>query len=378
MDLTSKETLQVSKYRDKTPCFLFDSNKFLSVSKSLNEAFSKLPIIIAYSVKTNNAMIILKTILRQKQIRFLEVCSEDEYKKALKAGAKYNQIIYNGVLADVYYRLKIAMNGGLVNVDSYQMYKKLSNFAEKKKTKIKIGVRINIDIGNGYSRFGIIPQSKEFDDFLTDLKSDKYVRLVGFNFHRYGGRDLKGWNKKTSFIYSFLKSLDKDILSKIEYIDFGSNFYGDMDKRLSVQFSDRIISFTKYAAIIKSMLESVFDILPTIIIEPGTPVIANCVSLLAKVDSIKNETAIVDASIFDIGFICKTKNVPFDVISSESNKAVFVKELHGYACTENDIIEKDLNLTMADGDYVLFRNCGAYSYSNDSDFICKRLKLYKI
>ena len=51
MDLTSKETLQVSKFRDKTPCFLFDSNKFLSVSKSLNEAFSKLPIIIAYSVK---------------------------------------------------------------------------------------------------------------------------------------------------------------------------------------------------------------------------------------------------------------------------------------------------------------------------------------
>ena len=373
MGLTTKEISQVLKFKDKTPCFLFDRAKFDSVSKSLNDAFSKLPIKLAYSVKTNNADCVLKAAIKG-EFSYLEVCSKDEVKKAIKAGARYSQIIYNGVLSELDYRFKVASHGGIVNVDSYEMYKALSEYAKKKHKKIKIGARINLDIGSGYSRFGLT--AYEIENFLIDLRNDEYLSLAGFIFHRYGGRDLSGWKKKLSAISDFLDRFSAEELCRIEYLDFGSNFYGDMDERLAAQF-ENVPMFNEYADLILNILQKHFENNPTVMLEPGTPVVANSVSLLAKIDSVKKDVAIVDASIFDIGFICWSKKVPFDLLMC-APRIQPIKEIHGYACTENDIIEKGIDVQTGVGDLVLFRNCGAYSYSQDSDFIKNKLKVYAI
>lgn len=369
MTTTSKEILRLLTYRDETPCFVFDRNYFDGVCKDLRSAFQGRDFINGYSVKTNNALCIMKAAL--ENFGYLEIVSKDELDIASNAGAKFNQIIYNGVLNETEYRFKVANAGGIVNIDNLMMFNELCDLAEKKKKKIKLGIRVNCDIGNGLSRFGVLPDSEEWKSIFA-RKSD-YVEIVGFAFHRYGGRNLDGWSKKLKIVSSVINGI-----RNLEYVDLGSNFYGAMDKELAEQFSDVIPTFKDYALQITSMIPKGVKI----IMEAGTPVIGNSVFMFAKVTGIKKiqdeNVAICDTSIFDVGFIADSKLVPYKIIPLSYDNAVNVKRIYGYACTENDVLVKDCNKNVHIGDLIVFKNCGAYSYTQSSDFICKKPKIKEV
>jgi len=53
-------------------------------------------------------------------------------------------------------------------------------------------------------------------------------------------------------------------------------------------------------------------------------------------------------------------------------------EIFGYACTEDDTVYKSYTGELAVGDYLLFRNLGAYANSLSSDFIKPAMKTYDI
>lgn len=373
MALTIRETSQVLKFKDKTPCYLFENEKFDDISHKLRSAFQDLGLnlIVGYSVKTNNARCILKRAY--ENFGYLEVCSAEELKLAKKVGAKESRIIYNGVLPEIDYRFRVASHGGIVNIDNYTMYCGLVRIAEKHRRRIKIGIRVNGDIGNGYSRFGVIPDSEEWNKIFQ--QKSECVDIVGISFHRYGGRGIEGWEKKLDVVCSVVDKIDN-----LEYIDFGSNFYGAMQPQLAEQFGENIPSFSAYARLIETRLHEKLKSMPAIIVEPGTPLVGNSVSILSKVADIKKQNgkkiAIADVCRFDIGFLIESKEIPYDVVNDSDGE--IVDSVHGYACTENDVLIKNFSKKLSAGDFILFRNCGAYSYSQASDFICKKPKMYEV
>ena len=160
--------------------------------------------------------------------------------------------------------------------------------------------------------------------------------------------------------------------------------YGDMDERLKCQFEGYIPTYDEYANEIQRGLKEIYgeDELPEIIIEPGTPVVGNTVSILAKVTNIRKISekwfATTDCSIYDMGFVPLTRNVPIDVIHASHGIRYKNIDICGHTCVPCDIIHRGYSGELAIGDYLVFQNLGAYSNTFSCSFIMEPLKFYEV
>lgn len=142
-----------------TPCYLFRTDDFCTNFKKLVDSFRKYypNYIPAYSYKTNYTPFICKLV---KQMGgYAEVVSDMELYLAQKLGYKAHQIIYNGPNKGSMLDNHI-LNGGISNIDSICEAKRIKKLAnQNSNTIIKVGLRLNVDIGAGFvSRFGIDTQ----------------------------------------------------------------------------------------------------------------------------------------------------------------------------------------------------------------------------
>ena len=350
--------------------YLFDENIFLkNIEKFKNVFSSKIyDVDFGYSVKTNPEIEVIKRAVSAGLKA--EIVSPHELQIVKKLGVKPFDIIYNGVIPDYEGKFEIAHNGGYVNIESYNELKDLEIYAESMKHNIEVGLRVNVDIGNGRkSRFGIELSSEEMMNALKLLEKSKYISLNGIHSHVYGGREVKHWKTRTLALFEFAKKLNA------KYVDLGSNMYGIMDPRMSEQFQEALPSLDDYASTISESLETVYknSARPKIIFEPGTPIIANAISILAKIENIRtvrgSTIATLSCSEYDCGFTPSTKNIPIDIINIGEGQEYDNLIFYGYTCTEGDVLNRGMKCRAAIGDYVILRNIGAYSCSLKNHFI---------
>jgi len=381
MTTTTRKTMREStlpgKYARMEPCYLFDKQKFIDNVKELLEAFfdTGLRVRVGYSYKTNPAPQVLNVA---KHIAMAEIVSPHELSLALQNGVDYWNMIYNGVIPDVEGKFAVASNGGIVNIENDTEFFQLEEYARRRNTPIAVGLRINIYLGR-ISRFGVERGSEEWQRIMLLVKKSDFIRIKGIHCHTYGGRDLESWKQKVTEACIAAKEVGA------EYIDFGSNMYGDMDERLKSQFEGYIPCYGEYANVIKEGLDAHYsdeEYRPMVIIEPGTPVVGNTVSILAKVTNIRRIRdkwfVNTDCSIYDMGFVPLTRNVPMDVIHASHGRNYENIDIYGYTCTEGDVIHRGYSGELAIGDYLLFRNLGAYSNTIACPFIMEPLKMYEV
>lgn len=339
-------------------------------------------LILSYSFKTNYHDIVLEEVRRNNV--YAEVVSKNEYYKALRAGYKSSEIVYNGVIPDVPGKCSLLIEGGLVNVDNYDELVEIDDYISKLKNSsavntrrvYPIGLRLNIDVGNGInSRFGIEYKSDDYYKCLNFLSTSNNLILKGIHNHAYGTRDLEYYKPRVEIMASIGKQLG------VSYIDLGSGMYGFMDERLIEWFGGNIPTFDDYARITAEALRKEFgDKPPKVILELGTPLIANAVKLRAHVTNIKTirgqKFVTVDCSMFDLGFTNRKANPPMDV-KRTPNKKSFLQDVNllGYTCMESDIVYRGYTGYLSVGDTLTFANCGAYTISLENHFINEPLEL---
>ena len=377
MGMTSSEILERFRSSDKTKpmnYYLFDREKFDHHISDFRQAFKRVSpeggLIIGYSTKTNPHPFVLKAAMENGC--YAEIVSPHELQLVLGVGFPKKRIIYNGIIPDADGKYDIAKNGGIVNLESALEVKQIVDIANERKKKVEIGLRLNLDIGNGRkSRFGINPDTPEFRYSIKQIFGSEYVDVRGFHSHVYGGRDIAYWKRRS---YDVAKMARRYYC---RYIDLGSNMYGFMDDRMKSQFQCTIPRFEEYAHVVAESMNIAFDGAekPTIILEPGTPLISDCVSVLSRIENIReirgDVIATLSCSEYDCGFTPATKNVPIDVIHTGENPPDEYEDLnfYGYTCTEGDVLHRHWSGKAAIGDLVLLRNVGAYSYSLSNSFI---------
>jgi diaminopimelate decarboxylase len=355
-------------FRYPTPYYLFDRNKFESNIYEFVTAFKSRygNFKLGYSFKTNNSLQICNVARISGCLA--EVVSPTEYELAVtELEYKECDIIYNGVIDDFEGKLNAARKGSIVNIDCIDDLEKFASYCESNQEMISFGVRLNIDISNNqFSRFGIDVESDDFNKLIDISSSSKFFNIDTIHSHIYGGRELKYWITRTEKMIHFAKIL------KVKNIDFGSNLYGKMDERLKAQFGSSIPTFSDYAEVVCSRMKKEFpkeDV--TIIFECGTPIVADTVSLVSSVVSTKTVKgrmiANMDSSIYNVGFIANTKNIPMDVLDSKHGDVPFA--LYGYTCTEGDILQENVFSDIKVGDRFEFKNIGAYGSVLESNFI---------
>jgi diaminopimelate decarboxylase len=333
---------------------------------------------IAYSFKTNYIPDFLNIVKNKKG--YAEVVSIMELELALKVGFLPKNIFFNGPFKHKKETQEFLSLGVLVNLDSYDEFKWIEKFANESKIICRIGIRLNFNLPENPSRFGISKNDKSIQEIITKSNSNKYLSFESLHYH-YAPRKLSMWKTCAKEFVSFLDNLDLVVISKLKFISLGGGMFSRMDNYIQKQLPFDIPSFDEYANNSVKYLVDYFNskqdlsFTPEILIEPGTALASKALDFAVQVVSVKNindEFYInTSGSKYNMNPSPNRINSPTEVYNSNTNNTIYVKKakLSGYTCIESDIIHDDFSGDIAKGDTIIFKEVGAYSVVMKPPFI---------
>ena len=358
--------------------YILNSSRFKNNYKDFLNSFRKIypKTYIAYSYKTNYIPKLCSII---KDLNgYAEVVSEMEYDLAKRIGVKPEKIIVNGPYKNRVFLEKCLLEGTLVNLDSFYEIKIIKTIAKKYPNKnLSIGFRCNFIIDNSLnSRFGFDVTDKKFLKNLKDLQSIKNIVIKGVHCH-YPNRDITSFNLRINKLFEITKNL---FPIPPEFIDLGGGFSGKMSEELKEQFNYKVPSYFDYANLIARKFSETFkqydfDNKPKLFLEPGTAIVADVMKFVVKVLDVKNlrgeYIAITTGSKFNLGSFSSTINLPMQVISKNSKRGKYYKNINisGYTCIESDFLYRNYKGYLNILDYIVFNNVGSYSFVFKPPFI---------
>ena len=370
--------------KNGTPFYLFDEKGFVENYKKLENTFKAIypDYLISYSYKTNYTPFICHLV--KSLGGYAEVVSDMEYTLAKKLGYPNSQIVYNGPSKgdEMYEHLD---NHGILNLDSLDETKRVVAYCSAHKDKeYTVGIRINMDFGaaNFISRFGLVPDSEDMLEVVRLIKETSNLTLIGLHCHISRCRGVDAWAERAKIM---LEMADKYIDGVPEYISLGSGMFADMADYLKEQFGgDSVPTYDDYAEVtIKPFAEHYKDCekKPILFTEPGTTVVARYLSFVSKVLSIKNVRgrwiANMDGDYHNLGEICTMKKLPTHVIAGGKEQNHYDKmDIMGFTCLEQDVMVPEWNGELAEGDVMIFDNCGGYSIVDKPQFIKPQSAMY--
>ena len=147
-----------------TPSYCYSYSQLKKNILDFQKSFKSFSPLVCFSVKSNSNINLIKEI--QKFGLGADVVSKGELMLALKAGINPKKIVFSGVgktIEELNYA--IDENILLINAESKSEIKEIEKIANKKKKKVKIGIRLNpntdaktlnqISTGKKENKFGV-------------------------------------------------------------------------------------------------------------------------------------------------------------------------------------------------------------------------------
>ncbi len=350
--------------------YLLDSEQFRNNFLELKEAFSKIypKFNIAYSYKTNYTPKFCKIV--NELGGYAEVVSEMEMELALKCGVKPERIIWNGPIKNPEKLESFILAGGTVNIDSLDEAKYIQTIAAKTQEVLNVGIRCNYDVNDGViSRFGFDVDGEDFNKVLTLVKETSNLYLINFQCH-FAKRQIEFWPARAKGMVELIDRLG--IIP--DRIDIGGGLFGKMEDSLKEQFTSRIPDYKDYANVAASVFAEYFkdkEVLPELLIEPGSAVVGDCMKFVGTVKTIKNVRGKYIASVLGSqkNISMTGVNPPMKIIHMSDGRKYENVDLVGFTCIEGDVLYKNYSGELAEGDAIVISNCGSYSLVMKPPFI---------
>lgn len=383
MDYKSNKIILKDKLKDisSEAAYILNSNIFENEYDLLLNSFKRYydKVNIAYSFKTNYIPTFLN-IVKNKE-GYAEVVSIMELELALKVGFLPHNIFFNGPFKHQEETSNYLKLGVLVNVDSFDEFKWIEEFANKSKINCRIGIRLNFNLSNSPSRFGIDINDEIIQEIINRSNSSKFLSLESLHYH-YASRKLSEWKICMDKFISFLSKIDSKVYENLKYISLGGGMFSRMNKYIEEQLPFDIPSFNEYAEssvkYLSNYLEkqsSFYLIKPEILIEPGTALASKAVDFAVQVVSIKkiNDITYINTtgSKYNMNPSPNRINSPIETLNFSIESSVNVKnaKLCGYTCIESDLIHNNFNGKISIGDIIIFKEVGSYSIVMKPPFI---------
>ena len=368
----------------KTPFYLYSSKQIVNNYKSLSDRLRSCNVLIAYAVKANSNISVLR--LLAKKGAGADVVSYGELVRAIKAGIPGRKIVFSGVgKSDLEISKAIDHKILQFNVESSHELLTIEKIARDKGITANISIRVNPDIvagghpkistGKKTDKFGI--SVNEAAKVYKDAANLKYLKIVGVDMH-IGSQilDIKPFKNSFKKIEKFTYTL-KNLKVNIKNIDLGGGLginYARM-KRSDIT--------KEYTALIKEIYNKTRK---KIIIEPGRFIVANAGILVTKIlYKKKNDNKnflIVDAGMNDFlrPALYDAKHNIKKLHSNACEDSVEDFDIVGPICETADVLVERANLfsKVDRGDYLFIDNVGAYgavmsSTYNSRDLIAEVL-----
>ena len=347
----------------ETPCYVYSTATLARHYSVFASAFPP-STLIAFSVKANGNLAVLKTLARLGA--GADVVSGGELKKALAAGIPAERIVFSGV-GKTAREMKAALDADIhqFNVESEPELFLLDQIARETGKRAAVALRINPDVdakthakittGTAENQFGV-PWTRARDIYLK-ARVLKGIRMVGVDLH-IGSQitDLAPFEAAFTRAIELVRILREDG-HEIVRADFGGGL--GVPYRLG---EDPPPDPAAYGAIVAKLTRGLNV---DLIFEPGRLIAANAGILLSRVIYVKQgETKtflILDAGMNDL-IRPAMYDAHHDIVSVADPRQPLVRyDVVGPVCESSDLFARDCALPpLKSGDLVAIMTAGAY------------------
>jgi diaminopimelate decarboxylase len=348
---------------------VYDFDAMKTQFESLKEAFRGRKSILAYAVKANSNLSVVKHFAQLGS--GADCVSIGEVRRALMAGIPKYRILFSGVgKRDDEIREAIESDILYINVESEAELGRVEMIARELNTKARISIRVNpnidpkthpyISTGLHDNKFGVeIVAAKRM---YIQAKNSENLDPVGIHFH-IGSQltELEPIYEAAVIVADLLRSLQA-IDIELKFFDIGGGLGVRYDNETTIEPYD-------YAQAILSALKGI-DV--TIICEPGRFLTANAGYFLTKVLYEKNNGAkrfvMVDGAMNDLIrpslYKAYHRIEALDKTGGES-----AADVVGPVCESGDFLAKNYPLPpMEHNDLLVVHSAGAYGFGMGSNY----------
>ena len=350
-----------------SPLYIYEADKIKSQFKRLSNAFKNVEKLrINYAVKALSNISILK--LMKKLGSGIDTVSIQEVKLGIKAGFNSNRIIFTPNGVNISEIEEVSKLGVQINIDNLSILESFGNKYPKTPVCIRINPHVmaggnsNISVGHIDSKFGI---SIHQIPHLMRIVKNTNMNINGVHMHTGSDiLDIDVFLHASEILFDTAKNF-----KNLEFIDFGSGFKvpyknGDIETNIDELGEKLSLKFNSFCKEYGKNL--------TLAFEPGKFLVSEAGSFIAKVNVIKQTTSTVFAQI-ESGFNHLIRPMLYGSyheiynLSNPNGRERFYSVV-GYIC-ETDTFGSNRKISeINEGDYLLFKNAGAYCQSMASNY----------
>ncbi len=354
-----------------TPCYIYSHKTLIRHFQAFDQAFDAIPHTIAYAMKANSNIAILRLMAMEGS--GADIVSGGELFRAMKAGVPSNKIVFAGVGKsgdEIAQSLKADIL--MFNVESAGELQLINEVAGKVGIRARVALRINPDIdpkthpyistGLKKSKFGI-GANRALEEFKA-AKALPHIEVVGVHCHI--GSQLTELTPFTDALKKILALLET---LKLEGIDIR---YLNIGGGLGITYSDEIPPHPKdLAAAISPLLQ---DLKCQLIMEPGRSIVGNAGIMVTRVlynkETEAKQFVVVDAAMNDL-LRPSLYEAYHEIqhVQKPSGKETKTVDIVGPICESGDFLAKEREILETNaGDLLAVMSAGAYGFTMASNY----------
>jgi diaminopimelate decarboxylase len=354
-----------------TPLYVYSANAIRERFRELDGALAPVPHLIAYSVKANGNLGVLRTLAALGA--GADIVSGGELQRALMAGIPAERIVFSGVGKTVT-ELAAALDAGIrcFNVESEGELLALADLAEVTGRVAPIALRVNPDIdtptphaytrtGHAATKFGI-PAGEALRLYRLAARLPG-IRVVGVDAH-IGSQilDIEPYRLAVSHLLDLVQRL-RDEGIEIELLDIGGG--------LGISYhGGEAISSSAFGEIV---LPLVAETGLTLVMEPGRFIVGEAGVLVTRVLFVKEGGGkcfvITDAGMNDL--LRPSHYSGYHAVEpvEEQGRGHRHVDVVGPICETGDFLALDREVERTEpGELLAIRAVGAYGFSMSSTY----------
>ncbi len=353
-----------------TPLYVYDFDYMTQQYQALKEAFRGRKSILAYAVKANSNLSVVKHFASMNS--GADCVSIGEVRRALMCGIPKYRIIFSGVgKRDDEIQEALESDILYINVESDGELGRVETIAKSLGIKARISIRVNpnidpkthpyISTGLHDNKFGVdLEMAKRLYIYA---KNSEHLDPVGVHFH-IGSQltQLDPIKEAAEIVADLLRSLAA-IKIELKFFDIGGG--------LGVRY-DNETTITPYDYV-QAILATLKGIDITVICEPGRFLTANAGYFLTRVLYEKHNGnkrfVVVDGAMNDLIRPSLYKAYHRINVLNKTGEAATKADLVGPVCESGDFLAKDVMLPVLEhNDLVVLESAGAYGFGMGSNY----------
>jgi diaminopimelate decarboxylase len=355
-----------------TPLYVYDICRIENRVRAFHDAFEGVDHLLAYSVKANGNL----TILRR--LRALgcgaDITSRGELFRAHKAGFPPEQIVFAGV-GKTEVEIAEALEHGIYsfNVESRGELERIEAVASRTGRVARFAIRVNPDVfaatpheytrtGHATTKFGVA-----WDETLELYQwagTREYLRPIGIDMH-IGSQivDSDPYVRALDRVLQLAADLRSDGVG-LEYVDIGGGYGIRYEEEPGIDLD--LLAAEVAPRVKESGLR--------LILEPGRFVVGDAGILLTRVQYVKESGGknfvIVDGGMSEL--IRPSHYGGYHAIrlaNREATEAECIVDVVGPICETGDFLARDRAMSMPrPGDLLAIHTAGAYGFAMSSNY----------